>query len=147
MPLIEIGKGAFHTDGGLREVAPLRAAIELLADDITCIVCQAEELDARTFKQGNLLELIERLMDIITNETVANDLRLLGNESKLRKDLLQAKGQEAKREATVRTIRPIHSINADLKEFTAIDIKNMIRTGHSAALAPTVAAPVTLTIE
>jgi len=73
MPHINIGE-APYVDGGVREVAPLSQAIHDGADEIACICCLPRELEGVTFRPGNLLEFALRLMDVITNELINNDL-------------------------------------------------------------------------
>jgi NTE family protein len=145
MPLVDIG-GAPYTDGGLREVAPLQTAIDLGADDITCVVCQAKELAATNFNSRDLLQLARRLMDIITNETVTNNLERLKKESLLRETSLKALNQSPQRTVTVRIIRPADEINVDMESFTSQDIKAMIDTGHYAARGMTTRVDATLTV-
>jgi NTE family protein len=133
MPLKNIG-GALYTDGGIRHVAPVQAAIKLHADEIICIVCQAEKLAALSLNAGNIFQLGGQLMDIITNALVTNDLDQLQRETMLREELLRATNKTAQRRVSVyRVIRPAAEITADIESFTSKDIKEMISTGHAAA--------------
>ena len=146
MPLIKIGD-ALYADGGIREVAPVQAAIDLGADEITCIVCQAKQLGAKNFNPRNFFQLARRFMDIITNEIVTNDIDRLKKESALREEVLSAKNQPAQRTVRLQTvIRPSTEIDVDMESFTSEDIKQMISTGHDAARAVDVRAVVTLTV-
>jgi NTE family protein len=129
MPLIKIGE-ALYTDGGIRHVALIRAAIDLGADEIICIVCQAGRLDAAFFDAGDLFKLGERLMDIVTNELVANDFESL----KMRSDALELAPPPGSRQVMVRpVIRPPSTVNVDMRTFTVRDIADMIDTGHTVA--------------
>ena len=74
MPITWVGNRPF-VDGGIREVAPLNQACEDGAEKVVCIVCQPEKTSAVSIELGNLMQLSERLMDIVTNELVNNDLK------------------------------------------------------------------------
>lgn len=73
MPHVNIGN-APYVDGGVREVAPLSQAIKDGAAKIACICCLPRQLESVVFRPGNLLEFGYRLMDVITNELINNDL-------------------------------------------------------------------------
>ena len=63
MPAMQIGgdhRRAF-LDGGLREVAPLRVAIEDGATDIACVACHAKKIYNEKFNYRNLLNLMDGL--------------------------------------------------------------------------------------
>ena len=72
VPVTLIGKSPY-VDGGVREVAPLKRAIDDGAQEIICVVCQPESLQGVSFLPGNLADFALRLMDIVTNELVNND--------------------------------------------------------------------------
>jgi NTE family protein len=132
MPLSAIGGGRY-TDGGIREVAPLATAIERGADQVVCIVCQASELEARQFDPGNLVQLSERVMDVVTNETVTNDLRRTERvNAMIRESPLQAMTfmQREVREVEVKIIRPRDPIALGIESFTPADIDRMIQSGR-----------------
>jgi NTE family protein len=63
-----------YVDGGAREIAPLSKAIDDGADEVVCIICQPEQLGAAGFDAGNLMQYASRLMEVITNELVNNDV-------------------------------------------------------------------------
>jgi NTE family protein len=139
MPLSRIGGGRY-TDGGIREVAPLDTAIDLGADQVFCIVCQAKELAAKHFEPGNLVQLSEQIMDVVTNETVTNDLRRTERvNAMIRKNPIQALSfmQKEVREVDIRIIRPADPIALGIEEFTPADIARMIDSGKYAAERPT----------
>jgi NTE family protein len=125
-------------DGGTRDVAPVTRAIQNNYENIACIVCQSKkvkQLQEPDFRPRDLEQLLPRLMNIIVNETVNNDLWTIA----LLKDLLKRsnlkrqelndrhKGYYDLKCATV--IRPEKEIDVDDMAFNAQDIENMIQHG------------------
>jgi NTE family protein len=152
MPLVKVGSAHF-TDGGIRDIAPLASAIEQGANDIVCVLCQAEHLAAHNFNQRSLFQLADRLMDIISNEILANDLlrrtrfqQLIAalddrlgtqNAYDLRVQVFSPIGLDLRAEAVLpRVIRPADEIDVDLQSFTSDDIKKMLADGRFTATQP-----------
>jgi NTE family protein len=135
MPISIIGNEPF-LDGGLREVAPLRAAIEDKADEIICIVCQSKDVGGASFNRKKILELVDRLMDIVTNELVSNDIDqfLFINKHTPEDGSPQAHGPFGeKRHIPIKVIRPDKPLALSLEDFTPKDIDNALRAGRAAA--------------
>lgn len=160
MPVTLIGKSPY-VDGGVREVAPLKRAIEDQADEIVCIVCQPEKLQGISFRPGNLIEFAFRLMEILTNELVNNDLEQfhqvndwLEEYARSRTELVgslagampeqDAAAQVDKllsglrgkwRSIKIHVIRPKSEIVLDLLGFKPKDIEEVLKQGRHAAEA------------
>jgi NTE family protein len=159
MPAIKIGP-ATYVDGGIREVAPLKRAIDEGAQEITCIVCHPQSLQGASFDPGNLFELAPRLMDIVTNELVNNDLVRIdkvnawvgefeGVQRELRDTLARSEVAEEVgarldaqlskmpynewRQVNLRVIRPEAEIALDLLNFTPEQIREVIKLGRDTA--------------
>lgn len=138
MPFVDIGRQVL-VDGGVRDVAPLRFAIDQGATEICCVVCQAERLDAVGINFRDLLPFGERVMEIVTNELVNNDLSY----AELVNQHTPADGSPApsgpfagKRRLNIRVIRPDRPIAVALDSFTSSDISRMIELGRAAAENP-----------
>ncbi|WP_019990864.1 patatin-like phospholipase family protein [Rudanella lutea] len=129
MPAVQIGgdhRKAFM-DGGLREVAPLRVAIEDGARQIVGVACHAKRIPGEAINYRGLLTLIERVKDITVNQLVNNDIawaeryadreRLRGNPI----DLMM--------------IRPVDPLHLDLLQFTSDDISRLVVEGYKVATA------------
>ena len=65
----------YYYDGDLSEVVPLKSVIDKGATDIVIILCQSRNISAQNFNHGNIVHMVTRVMDIVTNETVNNDIR------------------------------------------------------------------------
>ncbi len=127
MPAMQIGgdhRRAF-LDGGLREVAPLRVAIEDGANEIMCIACHAKRIFNDKFNYRNLLNLMDRVKDITVNQLVNNDIawaeRFVNHEHKL--------GHPMK----LTVVRPTEPLDLDLLKFTSDDIGRLVVQGYQDA--------------
>ncbi|WP_338871163.1 patatin-like phospholipase family protein [Spirosoma sp. SC4-14] len=126
MPAIQIGgdhRRAF-LDGGLREVAPLRVAIEDGATEITCIACHARKIYNEKFNYRNLLNLMDRVKDITVNQLVNNDIAWA--ERFAERERLHG------RNLTLNIIRPTEPLYLNLMKFTSEDIGRLIVMGYQA---------------
>lgn len=139
MPVVPIGgnKNQPFLDGGMRDVAPLKQAIQAGAEEIVCITCQARSLGGVTFDYGNLISLADRVMDIVVNEIVNNDIEW----AEYFNDFLPADGTAETvgplagyRKIKLTVVRPPRPINLDLENFTSDDIKETIVSGYQTAM-------------
>jgi NTE family protein len=115
MPVVEINgeKRKSYLDGGLRDVAPLQKAIQDGATEVVVIACHTEMIEGGEFDSGDLLALVDRVMDIAVNEILNADLRMQRSEVKL----------------TI--IRPKQPLNIDIQHFTTMDIRRMLEMGYA----------------
>jgi NTE family protein len=135
MPVTMIGHQPF-LDGGLREVAPLKVAVEEGATEIVCVVCQAEKIGCSTFDPKRIMELVDRLMGIGTNEMVNNDLNVFGfiNENTPKDGKPEVEGPfVGKRHIPIAVIRPDKPLALSLEHFTHDDIVNALSAGRATA--------------
>ncbi len=126
MPAVQIGgdhRRAF-LDGGLREVAPLRVAIEDGASEIACVACHAKKIYNEQFNYRNLLNLMDRVKDITVNQLVNNDIAWAERFA----DREKLDGRSLK----LTIIRPTEPLHLNLMKFTSDDIGRMIVQGYQA---------------
>lgn len=138
MPVVKIGgnsKMAF-LDGGMRDVAPIKRAVQDGATEVVVIACHPRQIQGQPFNYGNLLALVDRAMDITVHETVNNDIEwaehlnaLLPSDKKRRKDERLPPYQPF--ELTV--IRPQKALMVDIQDFNVEDIEHMIERGYHTA--------------
>lgn len=132
MPAIQIGgkhKEAYM-DGGLREVVPLRKAIEDGATDIYCIATHTQSGHLESFNYRNFLSLIERIKDITVNQFENNDLDWAENHLKT---LVNIGPFSLNKKFKLEIIRPQTPIKIELTNFTEKDVKRVIKQGYEAA--------------
>ncbi len=128
MPAVQIGgdhRQAF-LDGGLREVAPLRVAIEDGATEIACVACHAKRVYNEKFNYRNLLNLMDRVKDITVNQLVNNDIAWA--------ERFAEREHFHGRSLNLTVIRPTEPLYLNLMKFTSDDIGKMIVQGYQAGV-------------
>jgi NTE family protein len=126
MPAVEIDQ-QLYLDGGIREVAPIREAIEDGATEIVLIAChspllyQPEDINTR-----NLITLIERVRDITVNQIVNSNI--VWAESYVDRSILRGKPMK------LTVIRPLAPLFLDLQHFNSDDISRLIIEGYRAGM-------------
>ncbi|MHA8065721.1 patatin-like phospholipase family protein [Aquirufa sp. ROCK2-A2] len=136
MPVVKINGDDRKSflDGGLRDVAPLQKALLDGGSNIVCISCHTERIEGGLFDSGDLLALVDRVMDIAVNEILNADLR----ESLSMNDSLPSDGSVAlhgpfagRKKVNIVSIRPLQPINIDIQKFTKLDIRKMLEIGYA----------------
>lgn len=126
MPSVSIGNSIF-LDGGLREVAPIRRAIQDGATDIMLLACHSAKLfNGETFSPRNVISLMERVRNITVNQIVNNDIDWAENYAE-RSSLC---GHPIK----LTVIRPNSPLQLDLQHFNSDDISRLIVEGYRIGL-------------
>jgi NTE family protein len=126
MPAVEINQ-QLYLDGGLREVAPIREAIEDGATEIVLIACHSPLLyQPEGINTRNLITLIERVRDITVNQIVNSNI--LWAESYVDRSNLRGKPMK------LTVIRPTAPLFLDLQHFNSDDISRLIIEGYRAGM-------------
>jgi NTE family protein len=135
MPVVKINGEARRSflDGGLRDVTPIRRALQDGATEIVCISCHPESIEGGNFDTGDLLALVDRVMDIAVNEILNADLSetILINNSLPMDGSPQPNGPFAGfQRVKITNIRPIQPLTVDLQHFNKLDIRRMMEVGY-----------------
>lgn len=134
LPVIQLD-GTNSIDGGVIDSAPLKKAIDGGATEIICIATMPEKLTVLFDNWGDVLKYGNRLMDIISNNTLNNDIKEAqfinsfcpdGGTSKLDEPC------KGKRKIKLTIIRPSKQIKATIGDFDSGDIRAMIADGYAA---------------
>jgi NTE family protein len=142
MPYVEIeykGSTGRFVDGGMRDVAPFQRALKLGYDKITCIVCQAENLKPVKM-EDNIVPFCLRLYEIVFDEIVSNDLKVIEKQKALHNELMGLKKSqqppdqylrkvEKYQDITVEIIRPDAPIEVKDLNFSREQIEYLIELG------------------
>jgi NTE family protein len=80
------------------------------------IACHTEMIEGGDFDSGDLLALVDRVMDIAVNEILNADLKMSRSEVKLQ------------------IIRPLQPLSIDIQRFTKMDIRRMLEMGYAQGL-------------
>ena len=135
MPAMLINSTPYF-DGGLREIAPLKPAIQSGADSIVAILCQPEKLGTSGYSYQNSIQLLERMTDIMCNEIENNDIEYFNDINKCVPEdgSIATEGCHiGKRKLKLIVIRPENEIEVDISSFTSKDIFDMIDLGYNTA--------------
>lgn len=134
MPVSWVDRNPF-VDGGIREVAPLHQAIQDGADTILCIACDPKETEPVSMDVKNPTSLMNRLMDIVVNELLNNDIdRALA----INEQLSKSRGKlppflRGKRYIPIKVIRPEKPLEVELESFSPKDIAFLLALGRKSA--------------
>ncbi len=119
----------FWTDGGVKHVTPIKAAIDLGADEIDIIMCSPEMSTAKYDEKSATLALAIRSIDLMTDQLNENDLKL----AHLYNKLALSGVRSDKRYVSINTIRPEKNLIEDSLVFGTKEILSMLSEGYSTA--------------
>lgn len=141
MPLRVVGAEPFY-DGGVRDYAPLKQAIDLGAGRIVAVICRPERVSpvGPDFNLGDALDLVSRVVDIVTNEIVQNDLEWFLEVNRYVRQGLDHPLLAGKRFIPILVIRPAEPLRLSLDDFTPADIDRLIEQGRADAVRAAEAA-------
>ena len=141
MPTVRIESSDF-VDGGIRDVVPLRRAIDKGYDNVVCIVCQTRTLRPVP-AADNVISLIYRLYEIVQNEIIDNDLSIIAEKKAMANAIKHHSELAALLPSLVKTaayenvelkiIQPEDAIRVDDENFNSSDIDEMINLGIETA--------------
>lgn len=118
-----------NVDGGVRDICPLKQAIKDGADEIYILTCSPVEVKQTNKKYNNILDIVMRTLDIMTNEILINDIKYTNKVNNL---IGKCSGYENKRFVKTILIAPKESI-IDTLEFIPEKIKKAIEYGYNLA--------------
>lgn len=140
MPVVKIGgdERRSYLDGGLRDVTPVRKALDDGGRHIVCVSCHPEAIEGGYFDSGDLLALVDRVMDIAVNEILNADLRetiLINNALPSDGSVVLDGPYQGFQRVNIESIRPLQPISIDIRHFTKMDIRRMLEVGYAVGLA------------
>lgn len=132
MPAIQIGgdhRQAF-LDGGLREVVPLKKAIEDGATEIYAIATHPKERTLEPINYRSFFSIIERIKDISVSQFENNDIEWAENYNQ---SVVSVAGFTLNKKISLKVIRPVEPVQINLTSFNSGDIKEAIKLGYQFA--------------
>jgi NTE family protein len=132
MPAIHIGgdhKNVF-LDGGLREVVPIRKAIEDGATEIFAIATHPKVRKMKPINYRSLLSLVDRIKDISVNQFENSDIEWAENYNQ---NIMSISGFYINKKIKLSVIRPQVPVEIQLTSFNMDDIKKIIKEGYETA--------------
>jgi len=136
MPVVKINQEdrLSFLDGGLRDVAPLQKALMDGGTNIICISCHPEGIEGGVFDTGDLLALVDRVMDIAVSEILNADIKesiLINNSLPDDGSISMSGPNKGKRKVRITSIRPSQPISIDIRNFTKNDIRRLLEVGYA----------------
>lgn len=120
--------GQLWTDGGVKEISPIKKAMEMGADEIDVIITSPQTRVKRFIENPTTVDILKRSIDLSTDKIMANDIDKIRMHNKL-----AAAGITDKRVVKMNILRPDYNLIEDLLDFRPEKIKEMMDKGYADA--------------
>lgn len=120
-------EGEIWGDGGVKEITPLKSAIELGATHIDVILCSPEENTVRFPKKPKAMDTAFRAIDLMSDEILSKDIdkALLINRM-----IASGSGKPWERNIHLRIYRPKRTLTENNLDFNRNGILSMLDQGY-----------------
>lgn len=118
------------SDGGFKEISPIKKAIDLGADHIDVILTSPQERVKKFIEKPNAIQIINRALDLSTDKIMANDLDKVLIYNKLANLEI-----EDYRLINLNIIRPQYNLIENLLDFSPQKIQEMMKKGYQDAIS------------
>jgi NTE family protein len=122
--------GQLWTDGGVKELSPIKKAVELGADVIDVIITNPVTRTKKFIENPTTVDILKRSIDLSTDKIMANDI-----EKVEMYNMLAEKGLTEKKYVQLHIIRPELNLIEDLLDFRPHKIQEMMNKGYKDAVA------------
>lgn len=123
-------KDQLWIDGGVKELSPIRAAIEMGATEIDVITTSPEIRVKKFIEEPNIIDILKRAIDVSTDKILSNDI-----ERALMHNKLVHAGVSDKKLIHLRVLRPHNNLIDDVLDFSPEKIREMMAKGYEDAKA------------
>jgi len=117
--------GQLWTDGGVKEISPIKKAVEMGADVIDVIITSPHTRVNRFLENPTTVDILKRSIDLSTDKIMANDI-----EKVQMHNVLALAGLEDKRYVKINILRPDFNLIEDLLDFRPEKIQEMMEKGY-----------------
>lgn len=117
--------GQLWTDGGVKEISPIKKAVEMGADEIDVIITSPQTRIRHFIENPTTVDILKRTVDLSTDKIMANDIEKIEMHNTLAKA-----GIEGKNHVKLHILRPDHNLIEDLLDFRPIKIQEMMQKGY-----------------
>lgn len=118
------------TDGGVKEISPIKKAVESGADEIDVIITSPQTRVHHFVKNPTTVDVLKRTVDLSTDKIMANDIEKVEMHN-----TLALAGIEGKTRVKLNILRPDHNLIEDLLDFRPSKIQEMMEKGYQDAIA------------
>jgi NTE family protein len=120
--------GQLWTDGGVKEISPIKKAVELGADIIDIIITSPQTRVNRFIKNPTTVDILKRSFDLSTDKIMANDIEKIEMHNKL-----ALAGVSDRKFVKINILRPDYNLIEDLLDFSHERISEMMEKGFTDA--------------
>lgn len=120
--------GQLWTDGGVKEISPIKKAVELGADIIDVIITNPRVRTKKFIEEPTTVDVLKRSLDLSTDKIMANDIEKVEMYNKLAEH-----GLSEKKHVQLNIIRPDNNLIEDLLDFRPLKIQEMMEKGYNDA--------------
>lgn len=120
--------GQLWSDGGVKELSPIKKAVELGADVIDVIITSPQTRIRRFIENPTTVDILKRTIDLSTDKIMANDIEKVEMYNKL-----AVAGLTDKKFVKINILRPDYNLIEDLLDFRPIKIAEMMQKGYEDA--------------
>lgn len=120
--------GHYWVDGGVKQLSPIEAAINLGATEIDILITSPEIRDKSFIENPTTIDIISRSLDLSSDKIMSNDVEKLQTYN-----ILAQSGLTDKKLITTNIIRPKFNLIDNFLDFDPIKIREMIKLGYSDA--------------
>lgn len=120
--------GQLWTDGGVKEISPIKRAVELGANVIDVIVTSPQTRIRRFMENPTTVDILKRAIDLSTDKILANDI-----EKVEMYNILAQAGLTEKKYVRLNILRPDYNLVEDLLDFRPEKVKEMMQKGYQDA--------------
>jgi NTE family protein len=122
--------GQLWTDGGIKEISPIKKAVELGADIIDVIITNPAVRTKKFIENPTTVDILKRSIDLSTDKIMANDIEKVEMYNILAQNMLTHK-----KLVKLNIIRPETNLIEDLLDFRPEKIQEMMEKGYKDAVA------------
>ena len=120
----------YWADGGVKEISPIKKAVEMGANVIDIIITSPQTRVRRFITHPTTVDIIKRSMDLSTDKIMANDIEKVEMHN-----VMAEAGLSNKRIVKINILRPKYNLIEDLLDFSPMKIKEMMEKGYMDAKA------------
>lgn len=124
-------EGEYYTDGGVREITPVKSAVRAGASEIDIIITSPSKQKSVDFGDDvNIVKLGPRIIDIMSEEIQEKDLQHF---LQINRSIQEGAVIPGKKYIPIRIFRPSEKLVENSLDFSQKTIQSMIETGYQKA--------------
>jgi len=120
--------GQLWTDGGIKEISPIKKAMEMGADEIDVIITSPQTRVNRFIENPTTVDILKRSIDLSTDKIMANDIEKIQMHNRLAEA-----GLSDRQLVKMNILRPDYNLIEDLLDFRPHKIQEMMQKGYADA--------------